>query len=158
MADGTEGAEREFISNEQAFQFNKAVYGGHLEIAEAIMKLSCPYRIKDKGNEIVYPRGHKWWTDRLIVVKRIIDCKFDQHVLLGDLLCASGTTKLIESTKSTFWGGGREFMNRIYDIGKCPGENNCGRLLMNKREEIAARKQLVTDGEDPNAPAAPTAT
>ena len=122
-----------YISAEQAYQHQKALFHGKYGLARAIFRESHPVAIKRLGSQVqVCP---EWLEIRGMKLASIVTCKFDQNQNLMSQLVSTYPKLLIEGTKDAFWGGGRPYDSQGYDRQEWHGCNVMGRILWDIREE-----------------------
>lgn len=110
-----------FTSAEQAYVWSKT---DDPELKALILSVHIPAKLKRMGAKFTLMPN--WKTERLPIMKEIIDCKFSDYLMAGRLI--STGMRYIEETNwwgDTFWG-----------VCDGVGENNLGRLLMEKRSNL----------------------
>src|SRR5436853_5846081 len=90
--------EQRYCCNEQYIMYQKAVLFGDKEIAEKIMKVTNPVKIKQYGRQVKGFKEDVWGAN----VKRIAyECnlaKFSQHPTLKSILLSTGEALLAEAS------------------------------------------------------------
>lgn len=107
---------------EHAYQASKTTSRA---LRYTIRKQTTPGRAKRIGSQIEV--SEEWNTARIVVMKRLVRYKFQQHPDLAELLIATGDAYLEETNPwgDTFWG-----------VCNGKGKNVLGKILMSIREEL----------------------
>lgn len=123
-----------FAHVEQHFQYSKAIHHNEKEIAERIMGLSNPLRIKSLGDGI---EGNKGWLERrMLVLYDGVRAKFEQNLQLQDELLSTEGKHLYEATTDTYYGCGIGFESNRWQKKDWIGENVPGLVLKKVRDEL----------------------
>lgn len=105
-----------FAHVEQHFQYSKAIHHDENEIAERIMDLSNPLRIKSLGDGIEGNSG--WMERRMLVLYDGVRAKFEQNLDQQDELLATQGKHLYEATTDTYYGCGIGYVCRRLGLKK----------------------------------------
>ena len=133
--------DKEFNSNEQAYQHKKAKNHELDELATYIKGLTDTWEIKNEGGNIT--TSSEWNKLSPDLLWSLFDHKMSQNPDLLERLIETAPMKLIEASSSMKWGGGAPFHSKIYDSGKCPGSNLFGETATKYRDQkIHERKRL----------------
>ncbi|MEC9524472.1 NADAR family protein [Escherichia marmotae] len=98
---------------------------------EEIRRISSPMIAARMGRDRSKPLRKNWESIKEEVMRKALRAKFEQHAELRALLLATASAKLVEHTKNdAYWGDG----------GNGQGKNRLGYLLMELREQLAAKK------------------
>lgn len=98
---------KNYIHVEQHFQHSKALHHNEVEIAERIMKLSNPLRVKALGDSI---EGNSTWIERrMLVLYDGVRAKFEQNLSLQNDLLSTQGKHLYEATTDPYYGCGIGF-------------------------------------------------
>ena len=111
-----------FISSEQAYQYNKAVFHGRTDIVKRILQASDPFVIYRLGKSI--STSGKWHKEKVKVMRHLLHAKYNQSSEFRNKLKATDRQVLIEDTPNEFWGRGKNNT----------GRNTLGLLLMELRK------------------------
>lgn len=131
-----------FSSAEQAYQYFKARASKRDDMADKILGMSNPRKIKLAGDEV--DTLATWEQDKEAFLRSVVYSKFNQNEELRKKLLDTGDIPIYECTKNRYWGCGLrldapEWQSKIY-----PGLNKMGAILSSVR--AALRK--VTHKED----------
>lgn len=133
-----------YSSSEQAYQHCKAVSCGRDDIANAIMQLSDPKKIKHQGDRVEIKKN--WEDQKYNVMKYIVTGKFLQNAEIRGKLENTGSTALYECTTNTFWGTGWRIESPQWkSTNSFPGNNQLGKIL----EEV---RDLIRSGGNASTP------
>lgn len=119
---------------EQYYQHTKAVHHGEDAIAERILKLSNPWRIKVLGDSI--EQKDSWLPERMKTLYEGVSAKFKQNWPLQDELLKSKGHNLFEATTDLYFACGIGFDSKRWDAKDWIGENVAGLVVMKVRDEI----------------------
>ncbi len=123
---------RVWMTVEHAYQAARFV---DTSIVDKIYNASSPYMAKEiarkeKINKQVIVSD--WETQKLEVMRELIRLKIEQHPDVRKKLLESGDLLIVEdSPTDSYWGRGEDWN----------GQNNLGKLWMEKREEL--RKEIL---------------
>ena len=115
--------DKTFVSNEQKFQWEKAMKHDDTELAQEIKDTRDSYEVKNAGGLITSsPEWLQAAPDRLY---EMVVNKFEQHPDLLERLIDTYPLELIEASKDDEWGGGAPpFQSPVYDSDDpLPGAN-----------------------------------
>jgi ribA/ribD-fused uncharacterized protein len=133
----------EFPSGEHAFHWAKS-----LDPEERAKVLAAPTRRKAKevGQKVKLRPG---WDHGIsfLVMRMVVDAKFQPGTSAAELLLSTGNAELIE---------GNDWHDQIWGDCRCgeepycakPGENLLGKILMECRAELRARRARPVLGEE----------
>lgn len=126
--------EQAYAHVEQFFQYTKALHHGEPEVAERIMELSNPLRIKALGDSI---EGNSDWTQRrMLVLYDGVRSKFEQNLTLQEELLSTHGKHLYEATTDTYYGCGIGYDSDRWQKKNWTGENVAGLVLKKVRDEL----------------------
>lgn len=97
---------------------------------QRILKASSPSEAQHVAATLVGGRRPDWYRVRNIVMYNAIKAKFTQHPDLADQLRQTGSRRIVEVARDSYWGSGRD---------GC-GRNQMGRLLMRLRGDLRRRR------------------
>ena len=127
----TTGKEDTFPTMEhyyQAMKFFNHDDPWYVEVRDA----ATPAKAREMGSSKEHTTHSNFMSNRISYMKRAIDTKFENKELAA-LLLSTGEKRLIEgSNVNSYWGEGPDKN----------GENNLGKLLMEKREELRANEDM----------------
>ena len=104
--------DKTFVSNEQRFQWEKAMKHDDTELAQEIKDTRDSYEVKNAGGLITSsPEWLQAAPDRLY---EMAVNKFEQHPELLERLIDTYPLELIEASKDDEWGGGAPLSSRQY--------------------------------------------
>jgi ribA/ribD-fused uncharacterized protein len=126
-----------FTSVEQFIVYKKAMHFQDTELAEEVLKLENPAKIKAKGRYVKGYNAKVWSQEQLKVMKEGLLCKFDQNPKLKAALAETRNKVLVEaSPHDKFWGAGLSlFSPKLANPAEWPGQNKLGKLLAEVRRE-----------------------
>lgn len=124
----------DYLHVEQYYQYVKATHHGENEVAERIMKLSNPWRIKVLGDSIE-PKD-SWLPKRMKTLYEGVSAKFRQNWPLHDELLRSKGLKLYEATTDPYFACGIGFDSKKWSTMEWNGENVAGLVVMKVRDEL----------------------
>lgn len=147
-----------FVSAEQAYQFTKASRLGDSHLATMIIRTNKPQEAKKLGAGLEF--NPKWDTQKIDVMRTIVNEKFMQNPNLTEKLVGTGGDSLIEATLDKFWAANATLTSKSLKKGTWQGANFLGKILMETRTEI--RRELGMDinptpMQQSNAPSSATA-
>lgn len=141
-----------FNSNEQAYQFCKAIFLEEFEIAHTIRLVNDSYKIKEQGNilnkKASQRKKEEWDCIKEHVVERLLSIKADSCPAFFNKLVESAPKPIIHTVKDLFWG-------QIYDTqnNRWKGQNKFGKLLMALRLKLNQRwMDLLKPADNTPAP------
>jgi hypothetical protein len=116
---------RVYRSSEDAYQFGKP---RKKEVAEWLISAPSPHLCAAAAHSLfAFDIIPEWSIKKVPRMASVIEAKFRQNKDLYELLLDTGTSKLIENSKTDpFWGIGK----------KGDGKNTLGILLMDLREKL----------------------
>lgn len=134
-----------FAHVEQYFQYTKATHHNEIEVAERIMNLSDPLRIKILGDSI--EANNSWTERRMLVLYDGIRGKFEQNLHLQNELLATEGKHLYEATTDNYYGCGIGYDSNRWLKKDWAGENVTGLLLKKVRDELLGldQEEVSTD-------------
>lgn len=123
---------------EQFFVFHKAKLFGDDELAEEVLKMDNPGKMKAKGRAVKGYKADQWKTEQLRIMKQGLTLKFDQNSKLKDMLRETKNKTLVEASQhDRFWGAGLSlFSPKLANPSVWPGKNKLGQLLVQVRLEL----------------------
>lgn len=124
----------DYIHVEQYYQYVKACHHNEDDVAERILKLSNPWRIKLLGDSIE-PK-ETWIPKRMKTLYDGVSAKFRQNWPLQDELFRSKGLKLYEATTDAYFACGIGFDSKRWDNMDWSGENVAGLIVMKVRDEL----------------------
>lgn len=92
----------------------------------------------------------EWKNQRISIMKEIIDRKFDQNSELAEKLLATGDRVLKEATNDALFGIGASIHSRAIRDKTYNGQNEMGKILMEKRTRLAVEKDAQLVGTKTN--------
>lgn len=111
-------------STEHYFQAQKFVDPA---VRERIRRTSSPAEAARLGRSRKLRLRPDWEAIKVVVMRKAVQAKFEQHADLAALLLATGEATLVEHTPNDdFWG----------DAGDGSGRNMLGRVLMDVRDSL----------------------
>ena len=127
-----------YTSNEQFFQYKKAIHCGNQETAQAILCNDDPAVCKRLGAKVNIP-DYKLWDDesKTIMFEGCL-AKFKQNKDLHDFLLSTKETILLEASPyDKKWGIGMSLNDKDLFKPDCwRGANNLGKTLQKVRDEL----------------------
>ena len=124
---------KEYISNEQAFQCGKAEHHDQLELAATLKEMTNSFCIKDEASNIV--TTDEWDEMAPDFLWSLFDQKMKDNPELLERLIQTAPLLLIEASTSRNWGGGAPFNSKKYDTGEYPGDNKFGKMATRYRDQ-----------------------
>ena len=103
---------REYESNEQAFQWTKAMDHHDPDHAKEIKKTENSYEVKTAGGLVT--SSPEWKRGAPDLLERMFEHKLDQNPEVLERLIDTYPLELIEASTDTTWGGA-PFSSEIYD-------------------------------------------
>lgn len=119
---------------EQYYQHMKATHHNETEIAEDIMYLTSPLRIKTLGDGI--ESNASWMERRMLFLYDGVRAKFEQNIPLQEELLSTQGKHLYEATTDTYFGCGLGFDSKRWQQKDWIGENIAGLILKKVRDEF----------------------
>ena len=144
-----------FKSNEQAYQFFKAVHHGEHKIANTIKLLHNPYEIKKQGNLLneratLQLKGN-WDKIKVSIMQQLMSKKADTCKIFTNKLIQSTPKNILHCVGDKFWG-----VTWNAALKKYIGCNIHGKLLMLLRHRINEQWTAVFNTIKNNQPGPPT--
>lgn len=100
------------------------------EARETVRKANSPMLAARLGRDRKQRLRRDWESVKILVMKKAVQAKFEQHAELAALLVSTGGARLVEHTEiDDYWGDG----------GDGKGQNWLGRILMETREALRRR-------------------
>lgn len=124
----------DYLHVEQFYQHTKACHHNEYDIAERILKLSNPWRIKVLGDSI--EDDEAWLSKRMKTLYNGVSSKFRQNWPLQDELFKSKGLKLYEATTDPYFACGIGYDSKRWDTMDWSGENVAGLIVMKVRDEL----------------------
>lgn len=124
----------DYIHVEQYYQYAKACHHNENDVAERILRLSNPWRIKVLGDSI--ESNKSWLAGRMKTLYDGVSAKFRQNWPLQDELFKSKGLKLYEATTDAYFACGIGFESKRWDTMDWSGENVAGLIVMKVRDEL----------------------
>ena len=110
--------DKTFVSNEQRFQWEKAIKHDDIELAQEIKDTRDSYEVKNAGGLITAsPEWTQGAPDHLY--EMVVD-KFDQHPDLLERLIDTYPLELIEASNDDEWGGGAPLSSQQFTTVRTP--------------------------------------
>lgn len=128
-----------FCCAEQWMMYSKAcLFPGNDDIANKILLLKDPSKIKKLGRDVKGFVDHVWHQERERIVYQGNLAKFSQNPALAKVLLDTGNGVLVEaSPDDRIWGVGLAMTDPdIKDASKWRGLNLLGQALMKVREQL----------------------
>lgn len=124
-----------FYTVEQYLVYKKAKYFNDNTLADEVLGMDDPAKIKAKGRSVKGFKANLWRQEELKVMEEGLTCKFDQNPTLKDLLRSTRNKTLVEaSPRDRYWGAGLSLFNPKLETPQMwPGKNKLGELLMQVR-------------------------
>ena len=129
---------KQFISSEQCYMYQKAVYFSDNETAQKILQCKSPVQAKFFGKHIHNYDPKKWKAVQDECMFQAMYAKFSQNPELASFLRNTGTTDLVEANPTDrYWGAGIPLRDKnIFDKNKWKGQNKAGQVLSRVRQSI----------------------
>lgn len=121
---------------EHAYQAQKCKMADDTDRLSKVIKAISPLEAKRIADGLT--ETPEWRDKREDVMRNIIDCKFDQNVILAKKLMATGATPLNEATHNSFFGIGVGLHAREINDKSYRGRNKLGHILAEKRSRLLA--------------------
>jgi ribA/ribD-fused uncharacterized protein len=133
-----------FANSEQFMMWAKALVMGDHAMAERMLKVSKPKKLKEMGQAVLNYDEARWVQHRLAVVVHACYLKFSQNPSMKAELLATGERILVEaSPDDVIWGVGLEESDpRCLDNDQWLGLNLLGAALMVVRLLLRANMPL----------------
>ena len=123
-----------FVSNEQRYQWEKAIKHEDEELAREIKETRDSYEVKNAGGLIT--ASAEWLNGAPDFMDVMIVDKFEQNPDLLERLIDTYPLELIEASIDDEWGGGAPYQSKIYDSDDpLPGNNIFGKKLTKYRNQ-----------------------
>ena len=116
--------------NEQAYQLQRALTVGNVDIAKQIKMEKGPRRCKYLGHQL--PNSQIWDNKKEEVMEELVQIKA-QIPEIKDKLTQTGELSLVECTADTYWACGASFHSQT---GKTTGQKKLGHISMNTRRNL----------------------
>lgn len=127
----------DYLHVEQYFQHAKATQHNEFQLADRIMRLSNPRRIKTLGDGIEVNAA--WLEGRMMVLYHGVKAKFEQNWALQDELISTKGKQLYEATTDPYFACGLSYESKKWSDHDWPGENVAGLVLMKVRDELSSQ-------------------
>ena len=129
-------------SSEHAYQYVKAIRRGNLDIAKMIKDAPTAYLAKQTAKRLPY--NSSWKTEKLSVMKDILEHKCKQVPEFREALINSKSNKLVEATPGDyFWSSGLNKEDTLNTKSKYWfGQNKMGLLLTEIRTTLQDNSQI----------------
>lgn len=124
----------DYVHVEQYYQHTKALHHNEIQLADRIMKLSKPLRIKVLGDGI--DSNTSWMERRMMVLYDGVRAKFEQNWSLQEQLLLTEDKHLYEATTDTYFGCGIGFDSKRWATKNWVGENVAGLVVKKVRDEL----------------------
>ena len=132
-----------YCHNEQAYQHQRAVTVGNVDIAKQIKVETDPRKCKSLGHQL--PNSQTWDNKKEEVMKDLIQIKA-QIPEIKDKLSKTGELSLVECTADSYWACGASFRSQKVQTGKTTGQNKLGHIWMetrrNQRQEMNGNNDM----------------
>ena len=122
-----------YCHNEQAYQHQRAVTVGNVDIAKQIKVETDPRKCKSLGHQL--PSSQIWDNKKEEVMKDLIQIKA-QIPEIKDKLSKTGELSLVECTADSYWACGASFRSQKVQTGKTTGQNKLGHIWMETRRNL----------------------
>lgn len=131
-----------FVTTEQAFMWQKAMFFNDPATAAKILKTDSPKEAKDLGREVKGYDDAKWNDVRWRMMYHACRAKFEQNQEVRDQLFATGNRILVEASPyDKIWGIGMgEDEPGVEDEANWKGLNLLGEVLTKLRDNLLAEK------------------
>lgn len=136
----------DYIHVEQFFQHTKAIHHNEILLADRIMNLTKPLRIKLLGDSI--ESNSSWIERRMMVLYDGVKAKFDQNWPLQEQLLLTRGKHLYEATTDTYFGCGIGFDSKSWSKKDWIGENVSGLIVKKVRDEFLGIDQEEMGADD----------
>lgn len=124
---------------EQAYMYKKATHHQDVDAAQKIRYTTDPREVKRIGSSIQVPHDGTWHEVKSGVMLNLVRAKFTQNIELKRELLATGTMKLGETGKDSFFSIGLALTNRqVLDPNMWTAPSELGKALEMVREELRA--------------------
>ena len=124
-----------YNSVEQFYVQQKAFFGGDLDRAAEVMKMTDPQKIMMLGKKVKVVED-QWKKKEMDVMLDGVRQKFQQNKALEKRLLETVGELLVESTRNQFWGCGKPmYSKQSNDVNQWTGQNQLGKMLMRVRAE-----------------------
>lgn len=129
-----------FSSNEQYYQYQKALHCNDITIAQTIMKTDDPAQCKKLGNKVSITDQKVWEDESLQIMYKGCLAKFLQNNELKEFLLSTDDTIILEANpRDFFWSIGL----KLSDPDLCKpeswkGKNFLGKTLRKVRDHISS--------------------
>ena len=129
---------KQFLSSEQCYMYQKAVYFSDNETAQQILQCKSPVQAKLFGKHIHNYDAKKWKAVQDECMFQAMYAKLSQNQELATFLTNTGTTVLVEANPTDRYGGLAFHLrdNNIFDKDKWKGQNKAGQVLSRVRQSI----------------------
>ena len=126
-----------FKSTEQAYQWQRALDIGRVDVALKMIKSVDGFEAKRLSNELEKARVAEWKEKNCIrVMTELIEAKFEQVEDFRQACIESTDAYLMETTFDTFWGVGLlEEAAKSCKLDYLPGKNILGWIIMQVRNK-----------------------
>lgn len=127
-----------FVTTEQAFMWEKAVFFNDHESASKILREENPAKAKKLGREVKNFDDSKWSKVCYEIMYKINYEKYFQNTRLKNILLNTGDKILVEANpRDTRWAIGLSAEDdRVLDESQWQGENLLGKVLMELRKDL----------------------
>ena len=136
----------DFISSEQYFMWQKAMYFGDGETAEKILKAETPMEAKNLGRKVKNFNEEEWAKVRYDAMFEAVICKFKQNESLKEILLANEfkDKHFVEGNPhDKIWAVGLDWKDeRIGDENNWNGLNLLGRVLDDVRDYLTPQVEI----------------
>lgn len=123
-----------YRSAEHAYQHVKAMHCKDPAIAHTVLKEISPYDAMAAGKRVKITPD--WHSKQITIMEEILRAKLEQVPVFADELRATANHRLIENTRSAFWGSGTTYNSDSIFSNNYPGSNQLGKLLEKIREHF----------------------
>ena len=122
-----------YANNEQAFQHQRAVNAGSLDVAAEIKQTTDPRRCRFLSRMI--PASPNWDNKKDEVMGDLVQIKVqDPSIKLK--LQQTGDLDLVECTSDSYWACGASFRSKKVQTNTTTGANKLGKIWMDTRRNI----------------------
>lgn len=126
----------DYLHVEQYYQHLKALHHHEFQMADSIMRLSNPRRIKSAGDGI--ESNAEWLDKRMMTLYQGVKAKFEQNWALQDGLIATSGKQLYEATTDLYFACGLSYESKKWAEHNWVGENVAGLILMKVQQNYQA--------------------
>lgn len=129
-----------FTSVEHGFQYLKVKDAGYLELANEMLGMTDPYKLKGIGDST---KAHKDWAGQEEeVMETLIREKFIQNKKIREKLLYDHHLYYYEMTRDKHWATGRRIAHddQLIDSGELTGQNVVGEVITRLKEEFTGKK------------------